>query len=375
MCVIINKDPGIELPFAKIQSACHVNSDGWGMSVIDRGKMETIKDYDSRGNDPDTIAKFLETAKDQRVFLHLRFVTAGAKDKDNCHPFESLDYKKHGFGVNFMHNGTVYAFKEQNNDRSDSFMINQKLVAPMVEAFFHKCGEDVLTDPTLQMVLKNYCNSSSCFTLYDSKGNWLVIDEKKQGKQFEGYWASNEYSFDSMHRTPKATNQGSYRGGNGSYTSHWSEGYDADSEWVHTESGAWARLDSQLGIEAKAKEDAKGGSVVPFVANVNKEVKAASSPAKDAGTDEASIQCKLVGVAVNEVKKKGLSMAEHTPPAKRVSFVDLAELNLLEDVCVLTEEEIEDLVKEQPVAAAILIMDLIHEMYAQTSVKMNRKVN
>jgi len=87
MCVIIVRNPGIEIDPEKISSACEVNPHGFGVSIVDRGKLETIKYFNEKGNDAKELLTILDQEKDNLVFAHLRFSTKGAKNQDNCHPF------------------------------------------------------------------------------------------------------------------------------------------------------------------------------------------------------------------------------------------------------------------------------------------------
>jgi hypothetical protein len=100
--------------------------------------------------------------------------------------------------------------------------------------------------------------------------------------------------------------------------------------------------------EAKAEPEAHGSEPVPF---------------QDLFNEDTKEQCQSLGYALAEAKRKSLSWAEHTPPSERYSFVELASLTNLEDVCLLTVEEIEEMVLQIPQAASVLILDLLHELY------------
>src|SRR5438045_8963039 len=99
MCVIIVRQPGVTLPFDKLQTACKVNAHGWGLAVVDRGRIELSHQLTAEGNNPDGVARALEDASDQLALLHLRFVTAGDKSLENCHPFRVLRHSLHGLDV------------------------------------------------------------------------------------------------------------------------------------------------------------------------------------------------------------------------------------------------------------------------------------
>ena len=168
MCVIIKREPKIIIPDEKLISACHVNSDGWGYSVVDRGKLETKKFHDPKGTKPEDVIKALKDAEDNLLFLHLRFTTAGKTNTDNCHPFEV--FKGDNYEVQFMHNGTLNKFsKGTTDDYSDTYHFTQEILKPLVRAFYEVDGASVLANPTLKAILDEF-QAASAFALYDNEG-------------------------------------------------------------------------------------------------------------------------------------------------------------------------------------------------------------
>jgi hypothetical protein len=102
------------------------------------------------------------------------------------------------------------------------------------------------------------------------------------------------------------------------------------------------------------------------------EVTAPPVPFRNLFKDEqTTYQTKLLGYALAEAKRKQLSFADHIPPAKRISFLELSGINNLEDVCLMDVEEISDLVNELPEAATLLIMDLLYELYNKSRASSN----
>lgn len=358
MCVIISRKPQVLIPFEKIRSACEVNPDGYGISIYDRGQITTIKEYDKKGNNPDVIAKYLEDAINEHVYLHLRYTTAGAKDHDNCHPFQVSDASKDGGEFWFMHNGTMTKWKETTSDRSDSYLFAEKFLSPLTKTFLRGgLVENILEDPLFIQICKDNANSG-VFLIYDNEGNELVVDSTKSGKQHEGWWSSNEYSFNRYHRTKDDWGTSGYYG-SGSY-----------------------------GKYKRRSEAQTGGNTVPFTPTNNTGTTNASAGKSDAAStsqpsttssapstgmtmqklEGSSIrqgiqayQASTFGTAVNQIKKKGIAVT-HTPPTKRISFEDLANCQL-RDVMTLTEDEINRLVEDLPEAATLLILDLIFELY------------
>jgi len=323
MCVIIYREPGVTIPFDKLKSACIVNADGMGLVAIDRGKLELRKFFQEKGNEPETLAKFLEDAKDLHVYAHLRFRTKGAKDKDNVHPFGVLKKKLHGMDLQFMHNGTLTDFGTTNDCDSKHFA--KSLLRPLSETFLKANeGKPFLHDPVYVKLLEKYAGKGSVFLLVDNLGNHQIVNYDN-GKAFDGWWASNEYSFNRTHRE-------SYDYGYGSRG--YSKGYQ---QWK--EDGYW-KPDSPQAEEKK---------VVSL------------PPIKSGGDTQPPFDDDVPF----ETAKKEVAKAATVNPTlpKRPRFIDVAELSCLADVCQLSMDQIKDLVDDYPEEAALLIRDLIKEVY------------
>lgn len=350
MCVIIKREPGIVIPEQKIISAAHVNPDGWGISVIDRGKIETRTVFNKEGNKPSDIIKALEDAKDHTVYLHLRYTTQGEKSTTNCHPF--IVHEEGNYRIEFMHNGTLQGFRDPANVLSDSNLFATKILSPLLRAFKEIDGEDVLANETIKDILEKY-RSASVFTLYDSNGKDLTL-ENSSCKKFDGWWASNEYSFNSRHRDPEPTSRSNFYGAweddrwNGNHGGSYSNWRDKQKE---TPTGNALSAPANGGATATSKANL---TVVPNVKSTS-----TTTPSTSPGTDPN------LGHATNKLKKHlaAKKPQDLTPPAKRVSFCDFAGIDDIRAVNFLDEEEIHDLCVELPIVATSLIMDLIYELY------------
>lgn len=334
MCVIIKREPNIVIPTEKIISACHVNPDGYGFSVVDRGKIETIKVQQPGGNESDQVLKLLEDAKDHDVYLHLRYTTAGKTNEANCHPFKA--FAGDNFEVQFMHNGTLSKFsKGTDHDHSDTWHFNEEFLKPLLLRFYEIDGAGVLENPLLKTILDEF-RGGSAFMLYDNEGNHLAV-ENTACKQWEGWWSSNEYSFNRTHRDPpKPVSYGYHE-------------YDDDYSYGRRSYGhrTYSPAATTTKVETK-KEDTP----------VDR---------KETATDIATkAECKQVGYAVMQAKKQGVLPRKLTPPDERATFQEMAYLDDLKDIMVMTESDIYDLVAEMPLGATALIMDLIHELYVKT---------
>lgn len=332
MCVIIHRKPGAEIPFDMLKSACHVNADGYGVLIPDRGKLEMRRVYDPKGNNVDALAKLFDEAKDLNVYAHLRYRTKGPKDLTNVHPFTVVNKKSDGIDVQFMHNGTLSDFG--NDIACDSRAFTFEIVRPLYRMVAAQVGKErALYDPLFGKLLAKYAGGGSVFTLVDSYGNSLIVN-KKQGYDFDWGWASNKYSFDRYHREPKQTS---------SYGYYQSQAYQD-----------WKR--SSVQEESEGSACAVGGTrtypelndELPFDGPTTTTKETKSLPTVVAGTS---------GPAV--INTSGTL----SDPKPRQTFMDVAEINDLSEVASLTRENIEDLVNDYPEHACLLIEDLITELY------------
>lgn len=332
MCVIIARKPNVLIPEDKLRSAAIVNPDGFGFSVIDRGQIETVKLWEPGGNKAADIIKAFEDCKDHQVYMHLRYTTAGKTNVENCHPFQS--FKGDGYEVQFMHNGTLSSFKKDSSDFSDTYHFNEEIIKPTLKAFYELYGNGVLMDPTFKRILSEFKSGGSIFTLYDSNGNELILGT---GKQYDGWWASNDYSFNRSHREPTVD-----------YTHRrkYSQGYYDNYKDVFGDSCA---VDSLPKSSTPTQAIVSSHFTTPLT----------TSSQKALGAEAAK-----VGHAIKYLKALGGKTVELTPPENRITFRELASIGSLHDVCVLSEEELYDLVTEQPLAATALLMDLIHELWS-----------
>lgn len=198
MCVILELKPNVDFNFDKLSIACEINSDGYGLLVQDRGKMECIKSYNPKGNDPEEVMKLLDDAKGLHRLLHLRFSTAGSKNVDNCHPFQVLNKADHGVDLFFMHNGTLMGFSKTGDSFSDSYHFNEKILKPLIASLRYSHGPTYLEQDYLKYLLKEVAGHS-VFTLFDNQDNLLKIENSSCFSPAEGIWASNSYSFKETH--------------------------------------------------------------------------------------------------------------------------------------------------------------------------------
>lgn len=406
MCVIIIKNPNVTIPKDKIASACIVNPDGFGISIIKDGELLSFRNYDSKGNDPEEIYRLMMEYHSLPQFILFRFTTKGAKVLENCHPFRLIETE--GYALDLMHNGTLYDFgPKAKDDRSDTRIFAEEFATPLAEAFFARNGNTMQSDPVYQQIMEKYSGNGFLVT-YDNLGNYYVAGGK--GEQYQGWWASNAYSFNRAHREPAKTTYYN-KNYNGYSSSAFGEddysmdgGGPSEPPWGHKYKRGdgvqmeWSYALSKY-IEVSERKEATVPQlpVVPLLPPPSSSAGASAAAPASAGevvgrdvvndnerdseeeeeaaddepvsfrklfdAEETSYQTKLLGYALAEAKRKRLTFADHVPPTRRTTFLELSGLTTLEDCCLLDVDEIEDMVNELPEAAALLIMDLLHELY------------
>jgi len=206
MCLILAKEANAAVDQNKIETAVLNNPHGWGYVIPMKGdKPASGRFFDPDGTKPDDILKFLEETMTEKVYLHLRYTTAGINDIKNCHPFCVLQKSVDGQDMFMMHNGTLHKYKNNTLDSSDTRIFNDEVVIPLAERFAAYDGEPVLADPLFEDIMKKYVEGSSKIVLIDEHGNDLKLGgvghdfTDSTGKK---WWVSNTYSFNPKHRTP-----------------------------------------------------------------------------------------------------------------------------------------------------------------------------
>jgi hypothetical protein len=400
MCVIISRKPGIDIPAAKIESACHVNSDGWGISVLDRGKLITHKEYSSKGNDPERVLKALEQAKDHQVYLHLRYCTVGEKDEDNCHPVKILDQENDGADIFLMHNGTIYDFKsETRKDRSDTVNFAELLLMPIFSAFADQVGgEEVLNEDqpcrwVIESVMAKFIGSSSKVLLYDNLGREIIFN-RKDGTEHQGWWSSNTYSFDRTHRDPTVpiyTTTHTYgQGGNSSANSsrtyyggrysHYNDGsiwdkqlqrHLTDDEKVdfYKTNRSPDKPDTPLKNApsggANNKSATANSNVVALLPWQGQQAVRTTTEFSDKLKQEASQLKETMGPILKHSNGNSDASIASMEPTFRTTYIELLGINSLEELTCLEHDDIQELVDNFQESTTVLIMDLLHELYVR----------
>jgi hypothetical protein len=340
MCVIIVRNPGITLPFEKIQSACKVNNHGWGLAVVDRGRIDLRRELDDDGNDPEVIAKALEDAKDNQVMLHLRYVTAGDKHLKNCHPFPVLTEARHGLDVVLAHNGTLYSYRNPNDGDSDTKHFVDEFVTPLLERTVLYSGKQhLLDDPFVKKLLNKEITTSSVVTLLDGNGNIHTINHDN-GHDYEGWWASNTYSFNDDHRESKSTSHSC------SFDAY-VRGYDWEDDGYYQ-----TPVKQQSSIAGNSDDTAT--IILPFESSDPDIMNDASYE------DDAADIKKVLDMTP---KTPSTALLRHILNEERKTFCKMVGISSLKEMTRFDPDDIAEFVNFYPEMTTLLIQDLLHELY------------
>lgn len=330
MCLILVRDPNVQLDFEHIKHAALNNPHGWGYIIPDRGHLEIRRFFNAKGTDPEEVYNVLDENIDKRLFLHLRYATAGSRDKNNVHPFPVLQKRKHGMQAWLMHNGTLNDFSSHKSRMSDTYHFTEEVVRPLLERSMALRGKTkCINDPFVNKIIEKYSGWSK-FLLVDNYGNYQTIGG---GTQKEGYWVSNDYSFQKSYREEK-TESKSY-----SYPSTCSSKHAPTS---------YPPIDTEY--EDIYRNRVKSGD--PFRTTTDSSTKQVPSYIE-------------TSPGVFEAKKDNNDAWPPEEPlelAEKTKFYELLGLNSLLDLRSFSESDLLDLINEYPDVMAVCVRDLIVEL-------------
>jgi hypothetical protein len=373
MCVIIDRMPKVDIPFDKLEIACDINKHGFGLAFVDRGHLEIIRST-KQPNDPSEVQKHLEKLKNHRVFLHLRHATVGAVSEENQHPFVAMTGRKNKPLLGFMHNGTLFSYepKDKTQGSSDTKQFNEMLVRPLALRCRKVVGDKkVLVDPFFQWIIsKDLGYTQSVLVFFDAFGNVIRYNEDK-GANFEGWWASNSYSFNENHL--RATKKETPVGQNWhareaerwrSQNSNNPQSYDYN-RGDSLKNLPWMTSEENYGLadwEDEFIKD-KGGtpsiqSIEPPQAKRNEtrkkwELEKMAALVKAAETlDKGVLEKKVGGYVIRNEK------------VLRDPFIQQAGLNSLDQVGLFSEADLIECAENWPQATAALVVDLLYSRHS-----------
>jgi predicted glutamine amidotransferase len=361
MCVILDLLPGAEIPFDKLSLACDINKDGYGLAYAHNGKL-TVDHVVKFPNEPKVIGARLDKLKSHRRFLHLRHATVGAVNRQNAHPFPLLRRETDGADLWLMHNGTLHKWVPPLKDTtiSDTLMFANGYARPLaLRTAKFVSPEKVLGDSFFKFMMDREAAPYSTLLLFDNHGGVVHVNES-QWKKFDGWCASNDYSFDPQHirsstRVTPAWNYGAntntYRGEDNRSAKERAETFLAELPPEARQTMAkYIDEDETWEAELILKEGGKksthyGRSEQRYFYEIDKVADAIVSQKQD----------KDSMTAVNTFLFQQLNV-------DRKPFVEQAGLNSLTDVGRLSVTKFEELCGEFPAAMAQLYIDLIGEI-------------
>lgn len=379
MCVIIHRQAGVEIPYEKLKNAVSRNRDGFGLIThLGCGELDVRHEFDPKGNDPEFIQSLLLDAKDHPVSLHLRYSTAGELSKLNCHPFKVGSKEDIGRDVYFFHNGTISQFSTGKKGPSDSNLFSKAIVQHAVKMAVDAYGEDWHKSPALSSILEYYAGTHSVFTLVDNYTGNLIIN-RDLGKEFDGWWASNNSYFNS----PASTTYYSYGGSSKSTANPPGRSgapLGSTATVSKTSCGMMTGTTSQTSSTTTTHSTEHVKSNVTALLPWDRSSASQGNVVADKGTKETEnmehiTEAELLRREANKLKSfldlytnkedsptNGFIMFKSIGSEK---FRDLAGIYSLRDLVSLDPDDIDDIVDQFPRMASMLICDLLAELYIQ----------
>lgn len=347
MCVILEIEPGREVPDDKMAIACDVNKHGYGVAYVDNREIKIIRSLTE--NDPTQVQKLLADLKSYRRFVHLRHATVGKVTMENNHPMVSLHGNKGRAELAFMHNGTLGRYQKTGDDRSDTWFFNEHFVKPLAErcAAFTK-PKDVLDDPLFQCLVRQE-SATSLLLFFDAFGKTLRVG---QWEEYEGFWASNKYSFQASHNRATRTRTNVVR-------------YNRDHGW-HT--GTTVR---QLPwVEVPDRQDRVGTAMQEWHQTQSNVVNLTANPADVVKSVPFSHDTTSKLPYMKEVLAVKRFLAAHTYPEDHVAVIKnlkIMRTSVLESLKQpdfsflrnLTTDDLNELLKTYPAVMAEVVMELV----------------
>lgn len=341
MCIILVVKPDAKIPAAQLELACQIDKHGFGLTYLKDGNLKYL--WNTNINDPKVIADHLQKLRKETVYLHLRHATVGEVNLSNAHPFKVLNKKKHGLDLAMMHNGTLYDYKPdaKNLIDSDTLVFNREFITPVALRFLPYTKGKIIEDKYFQQIVKKELGFTSVLLMVDSFGVAMIWNKDK-GKQYDGYWASNDHLEDKTHyRLPTRT---------GSYY----EGFD----WETGDELPWESVPTQLGKSMETTWE--------------RDLKAQDAKAETHSQLRIAYECQKVAEMVKE--EINVTVINNLRILKQ-SFSELSGISSLDKMNTLTEEDLIEMAQKYPGATARLVVELMaerrelqhrNEMQAQT---------
>jgi len=348
MCLLVNQPASTVFTEDFIKDVYMKNSDGFGVMYAEHGKIHVYKCLPTSGDD--MYAFYQAHSEGRDCVWHARMQTHGDIDLDNCHPYRVTD------DIWLAHNGILSTGNSADNTKSDTWHFIRNVIQPALTA-----DPDLMLDPSWQEMMGHIIGTGNKFGLVRADGEIVIINERS-GVNFVGAWLSNTYAWSTTKFGFRPTYQSAYSGQSGytdQYTGYnrsryWEDedGGSAYGEWWHGQStNNWYNKGSTTSV-AKGeivKEKEEEGEVVSareMVEYTPQEIRP------------------MIRAAFNCWMRNGLSGIEQW--CKQAPYKAAAVIGYWYDD-LGTEGELEDMVEQDPMEAAIWIEDLFRTDSIQPS--------
>jgi predicted glutamine amidotransferase len=199
MCIGIIVPPGKSVSRKRLKRCSECHSDGMGYSFVDNNGNVIVRRYlESFNRFHSDLNRDWRRYKDSNFLVHFRKVSAGKRSLENVHP-----HFVPGHNMSFIHNGTIFDLKRFGEDRSDTVILGEEILAGL--------GSGFLGNKSILYLLESLTKSSRLAFLTGS--NEVTILHAKEWHEDEGVLYSNTSYRDqpaSVCLTPHSRNSTSY---------------------------------------------------------------------------------------------------------------------------------------------------------------------
>lgn len=192
MCGIILLKAGQSLPDEALRNVVYNNWHSYGLVTKVGDKLDVKRVMPKNGVEltPEEVKKALDDDIEYDRILHVRHNTAGATNKDNCHPFDV--FVSGDTYVVFMHNGTLHDHKSKKYDEkkkswedddsgpSDSKNFADYVIQPIISGFKGEKGFGDISDNTFRRILNKFWYGSNRGILISNKTDPFFLGEWKE---------------------------------------------------------------------------------------------------------------------------------------------------------------------------------------------------
>lgn len=220
MCNIFWLEPKQMPTKLQVYNAVYNNWHSMGAVIRHHGKhkdggdkLEVINHVPEKGEvDPKMVYELMGDNIDHQRIIHVRHNTAGKTDLSNCHPFKVFESKDDE--IYFMHNGTLYTYKEMVNGvavedgPSDSLNFANKILIPLFEKLKNP---DINNTLTQTIINKFWAGNNRGILISRQSEKPVLIDlqanpwKKVPGDGGSEFISSNNDYFTEVKRGPEYT--------------------------------------------------------------------------------------------------------------------------------------------------------------------------